>query len=201
MHVDVRGLQPGRHYWYRFRVDGHVSQTGRTRTAPAPGQHGGQLTLGVSSCQAWTDGYYTAQGHLATEDVDAVVFLGDYIYEFGISAAGGLRNLTDPVPDQFRTEADTLDRYRLQYALYKADPNLQAAHQNAPWITTWDDHEVQDNYAGLIVQEQRSGRRLPGTPGQRLPRVLGTPAAAWTCSARTGLPALPPVHLRAGWRS
>jgi alkaline phosphatase D len=148
VHVDVRGLQPGRHYWYRFRVDGYLSQTGRTRTAPAPGQRGGQLTLGVSSCQSWPDGYYTAQGHLADEDVDAVVFLGDYIYEYGVSAAGGLRNLTDPVPDQFRTEADTLDRYRLQYALYKSDPNLQAAHLNAPWITTWDDHEVQDNYAG-----------------------------------------------------
>jgi alkaline phosphatase D len=149
VHVDVRGLQPGRHYWYRFRVDGYLSQTGRTRTAPAPGQEGGSLTLGVSSCQSWPDGYYTAQGHLASEDVDAVVFLGDYIYEYGIAAAGGLRNVADPVPSQFRTEADTLDRYRLQYALYKSDPNLQAAHLNAPWITTWDDHEVQDNYAGL----------------------------------------------------
>lgn len=150
VHVDVRGLEPGRHYWYRFRVDRYLSPTGRTRTAPAPGQRGGRLTLGVSSCQAWTDGYYTAQRHLANEDVDAVVFLGDYIYEFGISAAGGLRNVTTPVPSQFRTEADTLDRYRLQYALYKSDPDLQAAHQSAPWITTWDDHEVQDNYAGLI---------------------------------------------------
>jgi alkaline phosphatase D len=150
VHVDVRGLQPGRHYWYRFRVDRYLSQTGRTRTAPAPGQRGGQLTLGVSSCQSWPDGYYTAQRHLASEDVDAVVFLGDYIYEYGIAANGGLRNVAVPLPSQFRTEADTLDRYRLQYALYKSDPDLQAAHLNAPWITTWDDHEVQDNYAGVI---------------------------------------------------
>ena len=78
-----------------------------------------------------------------------MLFVGDYIYEYGISASGGLRNVTDPVPDQFRTEADTLDRYRLQYALYKSDPDLQAAHLNTPWIGTWDDHEVQDNYAGL----------------------------------------------------
>jgi alkaline phosphatase D len=149
VHVDVRGLQPGRHYWYRFRIDGHLSPVGRTKTAPAPGLHVDQLKFAVASCQSWPDGYYTAHTHLAQEDVDAVLFVGDYIYEYGISAGGGLRNVTDPVPDQFRTEADTLDRYRLQYALYKSDPELRAAHQNTPWIGTWDDHEVQDNYAGV----------------------------------------------------
>ncbi len=149
VHVDVRGLRPDRHYWYRFKVDGHLSPTGRTRTAPAPGQRVDRLRLAVASCQSFPDGYYTALAHLAGEDVDAVVFVGDYIYEYGVSAGGGLRNLTDPVPDQFRTEADTLDRYRLQYALYKSDPDLRAAHLNTPWIGTWDDHEVQDNYAGL----------------------------------------------------
>jgi len=149
VHVDVQGLQPGRHYWYRFKVDNYVSPVGRTRTAPAPGQRGGTVTMAVGSCQSWPDGYYSAQRHLASEDVDAVVFLGDYVYEYGISAAGGLRNVVDPVPSQFRTEADTLDRYRLQYALYKSDPDLQAAHHSAPWISTWDDHEVQDNYANL----------------------------------------------------
>jgi alkaline phosphatase D len=148
VHVDVRGLRPGRHYWYRFRVGRYLSPVGRTRTAPAPGQRVGQLSFAAASCQSWPDGYYTAHRHLANEDVDAVVFLGDYIYEFGISAAGGLRSLADPVPNQFRTEANTLDRYRLQYALYKSDPDLQAAHLNTPWIATWDDHEVQDNYAG-----------------------------------------------------
>ncbi|MEV4755678.1 alkaline phosphatase D family protein [Micromonospora sp. NPDC049559] len=149
VHVDVRGLEPGRHYWYRFRVGRYLSPSGRTRTAPAPRQRVDQLTFAVASCQSWPDGYYTAHRHIAGEDVDAVLFLGDYIYEYGIAAAGGLRFVTDPVPSQFRTEADTLDRYRLQYALYKSDPDLRAAHQNAPWIPTWDDHEVQDNYADL----------------------------------------------------
>jgi len=153
VHVDVRGLRPGRRYWYRFRAGRHLSPVGRTRTAPARGQRTAQLSLAVGSCQSWPDGYYTAHRHLAAEDVDAVVFLGDYLYEYGISAAGGLRNLTALVPDQFRTEADTLDRYRLQYALYKSDPDLQAAHQSAPWIVTWDDHEVQDNYAGLVSKD------------------------------------------------
>jgi alkaline phosphatase D len=132
VHVDVRGLRPGRHYWYRFRVGRYLSPIGRTRTAPAPGQRVGQLSFAATSCQSWPDGYYTAHRHLADEDVDAVVFLGDYIYEYGISAAGGLRGLTEPVPNQFRTEADTLDRYRLQYALYKSDPDLRAAHLNTP---------------------------------------------------------------------
>ncbi|KIF77203.1 alkaline phosphatase [Streptomyces sp. 150FB] len=149
VHVDVRGLNPDRHYWYRFKADKHLSPVGRTKTAPAPGQRVDHLTFAVASCQSWPDGYYTAHSHLADENVDAVLFVGDYIYEYGISTAGGLRNVSDPVPDQFRTEADTLDRYRLQYALYKSDPDLRAAHQNAPWIPTWDDHEVQDNYANL----------------------------------------------------
>ncbi|GIJ64071.1 alkaline phosphatase D family protein [Virgisporangium aurantiacum] len=150
VHVDVRGLRPGRHYWYRFKAGGYLSPTGRTRTAPAAGQRVDRLTIAMGSCQSWPDGYYTAHRHLAAEDVDAVVFLGDYLYEYGIAAAGGLRAVTDPVPSQFRTEADTLDRYRLQYALYKSDPDLQAAHAAAPWIVTWDDHEVQDNYAGEV---------------------------------------------------
>jgi alkaline phosphatase D len=153
VHVDVRGLRPGRHYWYRFRVGGYLSPVGRTSTAPAPGARVGRFNFAVASCQSWPDGYYTAHRHLAAEDIDAVVFLGDYIYEYGIAAAGGLRNLADPLPSQFRTEADTLDRYRLQYALYKSDPDLRAAHQNVPWIATWDDHEVQDNYAGQTAKD------------------------------------------------
>jgi alkaline phosphatase D len=134
-------------------VGGYLSPVGRTATAPAPGQRVGRFNVAVASCQSWPDGYYTAHRHLANEDIDAVVFLGDYIYEYGIPATGGRRNVADPVPIQFRAEADTLDRYRLQYALYKSDPDLQAAHQNVPWIATWDDHEVQDNYAGLVSKD------------------------------------------------
>jgi alkaline phosphatase D len=150
VHVDVRGLRPSRYYWYRFRVGGWISPVGRTRTAPAAGARVSHLRFAVASCQSWPDGYYTALSHLSAENADAVLFVGDYIYEYGISASGGLRDTADPVPDQFRTEADTLDRYRLQYALYKSDPDLRAAHQTTPWICTWDDHEVQDNFAGLV---------------------------------------------------
>ncbi|MET0511189.1 MAG: alkaline phosphatase D family protein [Thermoleophilaceae bacterium] len=76
-----------------------------------------------------------------------MVHLGDYLYEYGIDEQGGFRNV--PVPDQFRPECETLDRYRLQYSLYTSDPDLQRAHQRFPWIINWDDHEVQNDYAGL----------------------------------------------------
>lgn len=150
VHVDVRGLKPGRTYYYRFRAGGVTSPVGRTRTAPALGARVRSFALAFASCQSWPGGYYTAYRHLAGEDLDLVIHLGDYLYEGGIDAQGGLRGV--PVPDQFRSEATTLERYRLQYALYKSDPDLQAAHAAFPWVVTWDDHEVENNYAGAISE-------------------------------------------------
>ncbi|MEV4066642.1 alkaline phosphatase D family protein [Nonomuraea dietziae] len=147
VHVDVKGLRPGRDYFYRFRTGGELSPVGRTRTAPALGSSPEALTLAFASCASWQDGFYTAYGHLAAERPDVVIHLGDYIYEYGIVASGG--NRATPVPDQFRVQCDTLDRYRIQYGLYKSDPDLMAAHAAAPWIVTWDDHEVLDNWAGV----------------------------------------------------
>ncbi|MGP4115415.1 alkaline phosphatase D family protein [Streptomyces sp. 4N509B] len=143
VHVDVRGLRPWRHYFYRFRARGQISPVGRTRTAPAPDAAVPSLTLAFASCQAWFDGYYTAYGDLARRDHDVVLFLGDYIYEFG--AAKGYRP-GDADPHAMR-QTVTLDEYRERYALYKLDPDLQAAHAAAPWIVTFDDHEIVDNWA------------------------------------------------------
>jgi alkaline phosphatase D len=84
---------------------------------------------------------------MAEEDIRFVVHLGDYLYEYGIPANGGTRNV--PVPEQFWPECLTLERYRLQYGLYKSDPDLRRAHQRFPFIVTWDDHEVENDYAGL----------------------------------------------------
>ncbi|MET7461352.1 alkaline phosphatase D family protein [Nonomuraea sp. NPDC005501] len=145
VHVDVRGLKPGRDYFYRFRTGGEISPVGRTRTAPVTAD---RLKIAFASCASWPDGFYTAYRHLAAENPDVVFHLGDYIYEYGIVPTGGRRNT--PVPDPFRVQCDTLDRYRIQYGLYKSDPDLQAAHHAAPWIVTWDDHEVLDNYAGDV---------------------------------------------------
>lgn len=146
VHVDVRGLKPGREYFYRFRTGGEISPVGRTKTAPAAGSSPERLLMAFASCASWQDGFYTAYRHLANENADVIFHLGDYIYDYGLVPSGGNRNT--PVPDQFRGQCDTLDRYRIQYGLYKSDPDLQAAHLSAPWIVTWDDHEVLDNWAG-----------------------------------------------------
>lgn len=149
VHVDVRGLEPSREYFYRFRAGRFLSPVGRTKTAPAGHTNG--LKFGVASCQAYPNGYYTAYQHLANEDLDVLFFLGDYIYENAVNAVGGDRNDTTlNVPSIFETAPDTLDLYRLRYTLYKADPDLQAAHAAFPWVVTWDDHEVEDNYAGDV---------------------------------------------------
>ena len=143
VHVDVRGLEHDREYWYRFRAGGHVSPLGRTRTTPRANARPAALVFGLVSCQRYSSAYYTAYDDLVSSQPDLVVHVGDYIYE---SPGGGVR--TDPLP-----ESITLDQYRDRYALYKSDPSLMAAHEVAPWLFTWDDHEVENNHAGLIPEE------------------------------------------------
>jgi len=143
VHVDVKGLQPDRRYWYRFMLGDAVSAVGRTRTAPAAGAQPQRLRMAVASCQHWEFGSYGAHRHIAASDPDLVLFLGDYIYEWG---AYQLRHPARAVRSH---ESFTLGDYRRRYAQYKSDPDLQAAHVAAPWIVTWDDHEVANDYAGL----------------------------------------------------
>lgn len=143
VHVDVKGLRPDRWYWYRFMLGDAVSPVARTRTAPAPGTLPCSLKLAVASCQHWEFGHYAAQRHLAQAAPDLVAFLGDYIYEWGQYA------LEHPGRAVRRDESFTLDEYRARYAQYKSDGDLQAAHHVAPWIMTWDDHEVANDYGGL----------------------------------------------------
>jgi alkaline phosphatase D len=147
VHVEVRGLEPARWYWYRFRVTGGPTGTvespiGRTRTAPSLGAALDRFRFAFVSCQNWQDGYFTAHRYLAKEDLELVVHLGDYIYESAIK--------TDAVRPHDGAVPTTLDGYRRRYALYKTDPDLQAAHAAFPWVLTWDDHEVVDNYAGSL---------------------------------------------------
>jgi alkaline phosphatase D len=154
VHVDVKGMMPDSHYYYRFRVGTWISPVGRTRTAPAEGSAADSLRLAAVACQAYQDGYYTAHRHLAQEDVDVVFHLGDYLYEYPVDSAGGDRRYTDrKLPDVFNRETTTLADYRLRYALYKSDPDLQAAHARHPFVVTWDDHETENNYAGAIDEK------------------------------------------------
>ncbi len=141
VHVDVAGLRPDRWYWYRFLLGDAVSPIGRTRTAPAIDTMPASLRVAVASCQHWEFGHYAAHRHIAAEAPDLVAFLGDYIYEWGPY------ELVHPVAPRRRSnESTTLADYRARYAQYKSDPQLQAAHLAAPWIITWDDHEVANDY-------------------------------------------------------
>ncbi len=150
VHVEVQGLQPNRSYWYQFRVGNELSTVGRTRTAAAPRSRLDQLNFAFVTCQKWEDGFYSAYRRLAEEDLDVVFHLGDYIYEYGINSTGGARNIT--LPEQFQQETKTLEQYRLRYALYKTDPDLQKAHALFPFVVTWDDHEVDNDYTDAISE-------------------------------------------------
>ncbi len=151
VHVEVQGLEPERWYWYQFRVGNEVSQIGRTRTAPLPGSVLNQLNFAFVTCQKWEDGFYSAYRNLANEELDVVFHLGDYIYEYGINATGGVRNVS--LPEQFQQETKTLEQYRLRYALYKTDPDLQKAHALFPFVVTWDDHEVDNDYTDDLSEK------------------------------------------------
>jgi alkaline phosphatase D len=150
VHVEVAGLDPGREYFFQFRYRNELSPVGRTITAPRRWDSVGSLAFAFASCQRWDDGYYSAYRRMAEEDLSFVVHLGDYLYEYGIDEHGGYRNV--PVPEQYRPECETLERYRLQYNLYKSDPDLQRAHHLFPWLIAWDDHEVENDYAGLAPE-------------------------------------------------
>ncbi|RBM12149.1 alkaline phosphatase [Streptomyces sp. PT12] len=158
VHVEPVGLRPDREYWYQFRHGADLSPVGRTRTTPARGARPRRLSFAYASCQDWASGYYSAYRNLADEDIDLVAHLGDYVYEGGIPADGGYRNT--PVPERLRAAPRTLEQWRLRYALYKSDPDLQRAHALFPWIVTWDDHEVQNDYAGDVSQYEDDIRAL-----------------------------------------
>jgi alkaline phosphatase D len=139
VHVEANGLEPARWYWYRFMAGDAVSPAGRTRTAPAAGSTVDRLRFAFASCQQYEQGFYAAHRHMAAEDLDLVVFLGDYIYE----SSWGVRH----VRKHEAPEPYTLEQYRNRHARYKSDPDLQRCHAAFPWLVTWDDHEVDNDYA------------------------------------------------------
>jgi len=146
--VDASGLQPGSTYYYRFEALGARSAVGRTRTLPREGV--GRLRLGVVSCSNLPQGYFNAYACLAKRaDLDAVLHLGDYIYESSVRRGHVRRHnqTAEPV---------ALSDYRIRHALYKTDADLQAAHRMLPWIATWDDHEVDNDYANDRQEEGRT---------------------------------------------
>ena len=146
VHVEVDGLDDDRWYWYQFRAGDAVSRVGRTRTTPKRSAAAARLRFAFASCQHYESGFFTAYRHMAAEDLDLVFHLGDYIYEGAASTAPNRPRL------HAGTELMTVDNYRQRYAQYRMDPDLQAAHAMFPWVVTWDDHEVDNNYANDISE-------------------------------------------------
>jgi alkaline phosphatase D len=143
VHVELAGLAPGRPYWYRFTALGEQSPVGRARTAPAADAKPAGMRFAFASCSNWQAGYFSAYRHMAAENPDLVIFLGDYIYEHTVAGA----NANNVVRKHDGPVAVDLTGYRNRYALYRTDPDLQALHAAAPCLMTWDDHEVEDDYA------------------------------------------------------
>lgn len=142
--IDAAGLTPATDYFYRFGYQGSFSRTGRTRTAPAAGEQPQRLRFGMASCANWQAGHFAPYRRLAERgDLDAMLHLGDYLYEYGPNEYGTFRPHDPP------HEMVTLSDYRRRHAQYKTDPSLQALHADCPWIVTWDDHETaNDTWSG-----------------------------------------------------
>jgi len=205
VHVTLTNLKPDRHYWYRFMCGDAVSPVGRTRTNPAPDAVVSRLRLALASCQHYEQGYFVAHREIARQDLDLVLFVGDYIYETtnpNYKVAPGVR-------EHPRNLKLTLDGYRRQHALYKTDPDLQAAHAAHPWLLTWDDHDVVNDYANdhdpqgtdpVVFLRQRAaayqayfehlplrlGPQGPGSPDMRIydRTAWGQLADLWTLDCR-----------------
>jgi len=147
VHIDVPLSTGESIVFYRFRIGDYVSPIGKTRLS-SPSGSTTPIKVAAVSCQNYTDGFYNAYGDLVEQQPDVVTFLGDYIYESGVGSLDAttvrLHNSDEPTD---------LVAYRNRYGLYKGDPLLQAAHANCPWIVTWDDHEVENNYANLSPQD------------------------------------------------
>ena len=144
VHVEVGGLEPHRWYWYQFRAGDALSPIGRTRTCPLQHRPVDRMRFAIASCQNYEAGLFTAYAHMAEEDLDLVMHLGDYIYE-NAGTAGAVRK-------HVGGELMTVEDYRNRYAQYRSDPALQAVHARFPFLVVWDDHEVDNNYAGFFQE-------------------------------------------------
>ncbi|ALC06427.1 phosphodiesterase/alkaline phosphatase D [Corynebacterium deserti GIMN1.010] len=147
VHVSAIGLRPATTYFYRFHADGQVSTTGRTKTTTLADAPLALLRLAVASCANWEAGYFAAYGDIArraqADELDVMVFLGDYIYEYSTGMFAGKSGVVRP--HHPLSEIISLADYRARYGHYRSDLHLQAVHAVLPWIVMWDDHESANN--------------------------------------------------------
>jgi alkaline phosphatase D len=155
--VVTEGLAPATRYYYRFSTKtGYQSVVGRTQTAPAPAAHPQTVSFAFVSCQNFTEDFYTVYAHLAREQVDFCVHLGDNIYEVGHTGFGHGHVREDNIGNGLATDLAT---YRQKYQLYLSDPYLREVRRRFPWVVLWDDHELLNDYAGTLVSQQNPQRQ------------------------------------------
>ncbi|WP_159152582.1 alkaline phosphatase D family protein [Acinetobacter johnsonii] len=169
--VDVTGLAAGQVYFYRFKSASTYSTTGQTKTLATQVQ---SVQFAVCSCSNYPAGYFHVYKEIAKQDVDVVIHLGDYIYEYGMGgyATEEAVAMARALADDNNTEIIRLDDYRKRYALYRLDPDLQAAHQRHPFIVIWDDHELAND-----AWEKGAENHQSDTEGDFLERKLAALAA------------------------
>jgi alkaline phosphatase D len=148
VHVTVEGLKADRWYFYRFKAGDFVSPVGKTRVLPAADVATDKLRFAFVSCQHYEQGLFTAYEQMAKDELDLVFHLGDYIYEYPGTKKQLVRKHSGPANGKIKT----LDDYRLRHAQYRSDKLLQGMHAQCPWFVTWDDHEVDNNYANDITE-------------------------------------------------
>ncbi|MFI0224604.1 alkaline phosphatase D family protein [Streptomyces lydicus] len=169
--ADVRGLSPATTYYYRFTTGGGHSPVGRTRTAPAHDTAAGNVRFGVVSCANWESGYFSAYRHLAARaELDAVLHLGDYLYEYKSGEFPDFKYVVRPHTPAH--ELLTLADYRIRHGAHKADPDALAMHATHPVIAIWDDHEFADN-----AWKDGAVNHTPGTEGSWSARVAAAKQA------------------------
>jgi len=138
--IDITGLQPATFYYYQFEAEGKKSEIGRMKTAPKDSVK--NVRLGFASCSNYSWGYFNAYRTMAEDSLDAVVHLGDYIYEHETDVYSHPKLIRKHIPNK---ELTALTDYRTRYAQYRLDKNLQAVHAAHPFIVIWDDHELANN--------------------------------------------------------
>ncbi|MGD7705217.1 alkaline phosphatase D family protein [Microlunatus sp. Y2014] len=179
VHVDVTGLQPGREYFYRFRVGQDVSPVGRTKTMAA-GTGTRDMTFAFASCQSYSNGYFSGYPHMVADDPDVVFFLGDYIYrQPGLVTPGGGHLVERQNAPQHSCE--TLADFRLRYAHYRTDPQLAEAHRLLPWVVTIDDNEIDNNWFSTDPDPARVARRIVGMQAfwENMPLLPSSRPVGW----------------------
>ena len=145
VHVELTGLSPHSWYYYRFHAGSEISPVGRTRTAPLWMDMPDKMKFAFTSCQHLESGFFNGYSHMQKEDLDLVIHLGDYIYEYA--------GKDNRVRKHLGKEVESLDEYRLRYSQYRMDEDLQETHRLFPWLVTWDDHEFDNNYANLVSEQ------------------------------------------------